>query len=130
MEDSAFSEEFFAFIHTTVPSVSVAELILLIYKQPDRWWTVSAVRDELPPDVNMTEGNIATSLDVLRSRGLVEFDGEKRVRYRAASENLNGHVHTLAQAYNERPVTLIRMIYALRDSRIRSFADAFNFRKK
>jgi hypothetical protein len=38
-------------------------------------------------------------------------------------------VRTLAQAYNERPVTLIRMIYALRDPKIQSFADAFKLRK-
>jgi hypothetical protein len=38
-------------------------------------------------------------------------------------------VATLAQAYEERPVTLIRLIYALRDRKIRSFADAFKLRK-
>jgi hypothetical protein len=38
-------------------------------------------------------------------------------------------VRTLAQAYRERPVTLIRVIYALRDSRIQSFADAFRLRR-
>ena len=38
-------------------------------------------------------------------------------------------VRTLAQAYNDRPVTLTRMIYALRDPKIQSFADAFKLRK-
>ena len=37
-------------------------------------------------------------------------------------------MRTLARAYKERPVTLIRMIYALRDQRIRSFADAFRLK--
>ena len=129
MEDSDFSEAFFAIIHTTVPSVSVAELILLISRQPDRWWTVAEVRRELPADVNITESGIGAAMDTLRSRGLVELDSEKRSRYRPASDSLDAHVRTLAQAYNERPVTLIRMIYALRDSRIQSFADAFKFRK-
>jgi hypothetical protein len=40
------------------------------------------------------------------------------------------HLRTLDQADRERPVTLIRLIYALRDSKIRSFADAFQLRKK
>ena len=31
--------------------------------------------------------------------------------------------------YAQRPVTLIRMIYALRDTRIQSFAEAFRIRK-
>ena len=43
---------------------------------------------------------------------------------------LKAHVARLAQAYEQRPVTLIRLIYALRDSKIRSFADAFRLRKK
>jgi hypothetical protein len=46
-----------------------------------------------------------------------------------ADPALQAHVKTLAQAYEERPVTLIRLIYALRDSKIRSFADAFKLKK-
>ena len=42
---------------------------------------------------------------------------------------LKAHVEMLAQAYEQRPVTLIRLIYALRDRKIRSFADAFRLRK-
>jgi len=51
------------------------------------------------------------------------------VRYRPATAQLDAHVRTLAKAYEERPVTLIRIIYALRDGKIRSFADAFKLRK-
>jgi hypothetical protein len=43
---------------------------------------------------------------------------------------LRAHVETLAQAYEQRPVTLFRLIYALRDRKIRSFADAFKLRKR
>jgi len=45
-------------------------------------------------------------------------------------EEHRAHLDTLARAYNERPVTLVRIIYALRDSRIRSFAEAFRLRKR
>ena len=83
----------------------------------------------MPADVNITESSIAACLDGLRPHGVLEFDAEKRARYRAASDEHDAHVRTLAQAYNERPVTLIRMIYALRDPRIQSFADAFKIRK-
>jgi hypothetical protein len=36
----------------------------------------------------------------------------------------------LSQAYRERPVTLFRVIYALRDLKIRSFAHAIKARRK
>ena len=130
MEDSAFSEQFCRFIHTAIPSVSAAELLLLIFGNPDRWWTVSDLHSGLPSDVNITEAETAACLEALRARGLVEFEDKKRARYGAASDALDAQVRTLAQAYNERPVTLIRMIYALRDSKIQSFADAFKFRNK
>jgi len=52
------------------------------------------------------------------------------VRYKPASEVLAAHVATLDRLYRERPVTLIRVIYGLRDSKIRSFADAFRLRRK
>jgi len=39
------------------------------------------------------------------------------------------HLPILAQAYEQRPVTLVRLIYALRDRSIQSFADAFKLRK-
>lgn len=129
MEDSAFSEAFFAFIHAAIPSVSAAEVLLLVQKHPERWWTAWEIRAGLPADVNITESGIAACLDALRPHGLIEFDGEKRVRYHPVSESQDAQVRTLAQAYNERPVTLIRMIYALRDPKIQSFADAFKLRK-
>jgi len=130
MEDSAFSAEFCNFIHSAIPSVPAAELLLLVFRQPDRWWTLPELLDELPSDVNIGERETAACLEALRAKELIEIDDEKRMRYHAASDSLNQQVRTLAQAYNERPVTLIRMIYALRDSRIRSFADAFKFRKR
>jgi hypothetical protein len=49
--------------------------------------------------------------------------------YRPASDALARRVATLAQAWEERPVTLVRLIYALRDHKIRSFAEAFKLRK-
>jgi len=66
----------------------------------------------------------------LQTSGLVEVDPEQRVRYKPASEVLAAHVATLDRLYRERPVTLIRVIYGLRDSKIRSFADAFRLRRK
>jgi hypothetical protein len=59
--------------------------------------------------------------------GLVERT-DRRYRYRAQSD-LAPQVEMLAAAYNHRPVTLVRVIFALRDSRIQSFADAFKLRK-
>jgi hypothetical protein len=71
----------------------------------------------------------ARYLELFQARGLLAIGPDRRVQYRPANPHIAGHVDKLAQAYSERPVTLIRMIYALRDMRIRSFAEAFNMTK-
>ena len=58
----------------------------------------------------------AKEIVALRASGLSEAD-------------IARHVATLSKAYEERPVTLFRLVYALRDHKIQSFADAFKLRK-
>lgn len=128
MEDAQFSDEFCRFLQTTLPSVDAAELLLLLARDPARWWSVPEIVAALRP-APLTEADVTRVLEALQGRGLVAQGPDRRVQYRPGSEELAGYVRTLAQAYSERPVTLIRVIYALRDSKIRSFADAFKLRK-
>ena len=60
-------------------------------------------------------------------RGRRSRDADRRVRYRPSPSH-DAHVATLARLYVERPVTLFRVIYALRDAKIKTFADAFKLR--
>ena len=106
MEDADFSDEFCRFVQAALPSVDAAELLL------------KGLRD---PAAALEAGRPA---DALRAAGLLD---EGR-RYRPATQALAAHVQTLTLAYEQRPVTLIRLIYALRDGKIRSFADAFRLR--
>jgi hypothetical protein len=106
MEDIEFSDAFCRFVQVYLPSVETAELLLQARRNPE-----AAVQ--------------AKQRDALRAAGLLD----ESYRYRPAGPELETHVATLAQAYEQRPVTLIRLIYALRDTRIRSFADAFRLRK-
>ena len=129
MEDAAFSDEFFRFLRAAVPTVDAAELLLLLHGEPQRWWTALDAANALAPGARLSEADVARYLGVFQTGGLIAVGPDKRVQYRAASAALDAHVRTLAQAYRERPVTLIRVIYALRDSRIQSFADAFRLRR-
>ena len=130
MQDSDFSDDFCAFIQKTIPAVDAAEILLALHKQPDLWWHPSDLARKLRPAVSVPDADAAWYFGIFYARGLLTIDLDKRYQYRPASEILAAHVRTLAQAYNERPVTLIRMIYALRDLKIQSFADAFKLRGK
>jgi len=124
--DADFSDEFCRFLQTTVPAVEAAELLLALKREPERWW---AMPELLASGIAMAEADAARHLEGLEGRGLVAIDAERRVQYRAP-EALAAHIATLEKVYRERPVTLIRVIYGLRDSKIRSFADAFRLRGK
>src|SRR3954469_5477300 len=115
-EDADFSDDFCRFLRTAIPAVDAAELVLLAHGDPARAWTAPEAA--------------ARYVTGLQASGLLEVDSEQRVRYRPASEALAAHVATLERVYRERPVTLIRVIYALRDNKIRSFAEAFRLRRK
>src|SRR5512134_1129848 len=109
MEDADFSDEFCRFLQSTLPTVEAAELLLALYADP-----ASAVR---PKDAGE-----AKILQSFYASGLALAGADQSYQYRPSTEALRAHVDTLAKAYEERPVTLIRIIYALRDNKIRSFA--------
>jgi hypothetical protein len=109
VEDIEFSDAFCRFVQAHLPSVERAEVLIAAHRNPG-----------MPADTGTPANR-----EALRAAGLLD----EQLRYRPASTDLDALVRTLAQAYEQRPVTLIRLIYALRDSRIRSFADAFKLRK-
>jgi hypothetical protein len=114
MEDAAFSDDFCRFLYALVPNVSAAELLLELRAKGEQ-----GVQPRSQPDRLVLEGFVRHGLAANLAGGFV---------YRAP-EPIDAQVRTLAQAYKERPVTLFRIIYALRDGKVQSFADAFRLRK-
>ena len=113
-----------------MPSVDAAELLLALAGEPQRWWQANELAAKLRPSTMLSEADAVRHVDQLQAVGLAALGPDRRAQYRPGSEALAGHVGTLAAAYKERPVTLFRVIYALRDSKIQSFADAFKLRRK
>jgi hypothetical protein len=122
MEDVDFSDAFCRFVQTQIPGVDAAELLLLTFHNPDVAWQAEQAAERLPES---SAAAVAKHLEAFRAAGLLDAS----YRFRPGSAELQAHVTMLAKAYEERPVTLIRLIYALRDRKIRSFADAFKLRK-
>ncbi len=129
LQDADFSDEFCRFLQVAVPAVEAAELLLLLRREPARTWALAEAVAALGPGVSLREEDAARYVQEFHARGIVEVDAERRVQYRPAADAA-GHIATLEKVYRERPVTLIRVIYGLRDDKIRSFADAFRLRRK
>ena len=113
MDDAAFSDEFCRFLRSLVPNVSAAELLLEMRARGGQ-----GIQPRSNPDRLILEGFVRHGVASTFAEGFV---------YRASDE-VDAQVSTLAQAYRERPVTLFRIIYALRDGKVQSFADAFRLK--
>ena len=127
-DNLGFSDAFCAFLQSSVTTVDAAEVLLFLRAHHDRERTPSELATALAPGVNLAESEVARLLDVFVQGGLVVRSPEG-VCYRAEGET-HVHVQTLARLYEERPVTLFRVIYALRDSKIKTLADAFRIWRK
>jgi hypothetical protein len=128
MTDPDFPEELKVFIQESIPNVDGVELLLLMSSQPDRQWRVAEIIDEMRPTL-LAETAARKQLALFETRGLVAHREADSYQYMPATPQLDSVVRALTKVFNERPVTLVRMIYSLKDDKIRSFADAFKLKK-
>ena len=68
-------------------------------------------------------------LEELAAAGLVAAAGDG-FRYAATGADTRAAVDALAQMYNEKPVTLVRAVYARPAGPVQAFADAFRLRRE
>ena len=128
--DPDFTDDFCGFLQKCVANVDAAELLLLLV-QRSRTPSWQAARSRSAQFATATAFRKRTWSAISTSfRGLLpRRSGRGQVRcYRPAASH-DPHVAMLARLYVERPVTLFRVIYALRDSKINTFADAFKLRR-
>jgi hypothetical protein len=128
-DDNDFTDEFCAFLQASVANVDAAELLLLLDGQRTRAWSAAELATKVNPNGTVTDAEVAKYLDVFEQCHLVDRDAAGRVCYRP-SDRVDEHLATLRRLYVERPVTLFRVIYALRDGKIKTLADAFRIWRK
>jgi hypothetical protein len=129
-EDKAdFTDEFCAFLQKSVTSVDAAELLLALWRDRDAAVDPATLAARLGPAGTLSPAEAERHIELLEQRGLVGRQPDGRVRYVSAPEH-EGHLQRLARLYNERPVTLFRVIHALRDDKIKTLADAFRIWRK
>ena len=126
--DPDFTDEFCRFLQRSVANVDAAEVLLAVFRDPRRAWNSSELIAQLAPLTSLSEAELQRSLDAFHNASLVVRGADQRVRYSPSAAH-DAHVAALARLYVERPVTLFRVIYAMRDMKITTFADAFKLRR-
>ena len=113
------------FINDHIESVVQVEVLLLLHARPGRDFAAADVAAELRIEPAGAEAQLAS----LGGRGILAQTAPASYRWAPASAALESAVAGLAQAYADRRVTVIGMIYAKPSDQLRSFADAFRIRK-
>ena len=96
----------------------------LLVTRPDIG-TLEEIIHELRP-TEIAESEIRRCLALFLANGLVVENQDAHFQYRPGTPSLDATVRALAKVFNQRPVTLIRVIYS---RKIQSFADAFKIKK-
>lgn len=116
--------ELLDFIHTSIRSVWTLELLLCVRRSPNKVWR----RDELVRDMRASDLIVTEGLSALTTAGLVRPEAGG-YRYAPASAALARLVDELEGLYRDRPVTVTNAIVSAPNERLRTFADAFRFKR-
>jgi hypothetical protein len=110
-----------------IVSVEQLEILLLLRAHPDVRYTAQSVSDQ----IRTSELSASQRLADLASRGFlsVEAGHSPSYQYAPRDERLSKAVDAVAQAYAERPYTVIELIFAKPLDNLQVYAAAFRFRK-
>lgn len=128
MSSDDIPKEVRALLTDCIDSVGQLELLLLVRKDPGRFWSASDIARELRTGVKWAEAELA---NLCRAGFLAATGaGPAQYRYVPGTTELDQAVAALATCYAQRRVTITAMIFAKPVDKLRTFADAFRFRKE
>ena len=117
-----------SFLSAHIKSIEQLEILLLLLREPERWWSA----DSLAKELRTSPASAAARLEEMASKNFldVRITEELFYRYGPVSASLDGSVREAARAYKETPVAVTTAIYSSGLDDIRGFADAFRIRKR
>lgn len=115
------------FLAAHIRSVMQLELLIMLSREPERWWTAEEAYRELRSSL---EG-CADDLRMLAKQGLAEAstDPELRYRYRLERSEDEPVMERLRELFRTHFHSLVHAVYAGRRRNAMAFADAFKIKK-
>lgn len=118
-------------VDTYVDSLVGLEILLLLFREPERGWTAEQAAEQLRIPVAGARREL--DLMVLRNLAQAHVHGggndEPVFQFAPADEEGALAVHRIADAYGSRRIALINHVASQALNRIRSIADAFRLKK-
>jgi hypothetical protein len=114
------------FLDEHIESLEQLEILRLLSEDPTREWTAAQLGAEIQADPSVAAAHLAA----LAGRGLLASSSPAVSRYGASTPELGERLARALAVYRERPVTMIKLVYARASERLRAFSDAFRLRKE
>lgn len=122
-------EEVKRFLETNIDSVDQLEILRVLGEDPQKEWRAI----DLAGEVQTAPQTIGSHLSALNARGLLSLQtrgSELFCRFGPNNAELAERAARLLQAYRERPVTMIKLVYAAARDSLKTFAEAFRIKKE
>ena len=114
------------FLAERVDSVQHLEVLLLLQRHADRWWTARGVADDIGGDA----GSVARTLDDLCAQNLLDVRVAQDVLFKFAPRPRDtAALRDVADAYRSRRMVVLQFLSRRLES-ARDFADAFRLRRR
>jgi hypothetical protein len=110
------------FVAANVHSVEELEILLLLQRSPETFWSADAIAQHL----SLRPDGVAGRCRELERRGLLRGGESGPVfRFAPADSDAVAQVARLATMYRDQRITVLNAIYSAGLTRLRSFAEAF-----
>lgn len=113
------------FIARHIISVAQLEILLLLHADPTREWTAR----EITLHLRSEETSVHKWLGMLVSLGLAAQSGTT-YRFAPATDELANKTGAVAEAYRERRIKVIELIFSKPNENLLNFVRAFDLRKR
>jgi 3-dehydroquinate dehydratase len=116
-----------ALIATSLSSAAALELLLLLHRSSDTYWTATAAAARL----GASQERMAAALQSLHRHGFLEQARETvAFRYAPRTDEARRTVEALASAYDHQRVAVLDAVNAAATGAVEAFAEAFRIRRR
>jgi hypothetical protein len=114
------------FIRRYIDSIEALEILMLLQRAPDTFWTPVAIESHL----GMKQGIAEQRLQRLLQNGFVTKGMSGGYRYAPADDDLRAGISALAAAYADGRSAVLNVVFSESHPRLRAFSDAFKVKSE
>jgi hypothetical protein len=125
VSNEGLSDNVKQFIAECIASVEQLEVLLHLYATAPRPWSAEAIAK----DLYVAPESVERRLVEFHEKGLLEKREGDLYTFKPVKPEMDRTVHEVSLAYKQRRVAVINQIFSNPQDHLRSFADAFKFKK-